>query len=110
EGPGLWPRPGDGVRDREPGGWPHSDLLGGGRGHERERRVPRHGCDPGRRGSSGHRRAHREGETVLIVEDEDAMREVTRRILARNVYEVLVASGGPAALEIVRDHPGPLDL
>jgi len=50
------------------------------------------------------------GETVLIVEDEDAMREVTRRILARNVYEVLVASGGPAALEIVRDHPGPLDL
>src|SRR6266536_1597445 len=38
------------------------------------------------------------GETVLVVEDEDAMREVTRRILARNGYEVVAVAGGQEAL------------
>jgi PAS domain S-box-containing protein len=40
------------------------------------------------------------GETVLIVEDEEALREVTRRILARNGYPVLTAASGPEALKI----------
>jgi PAS domain S-box-containing protein len=42
----------------------------------------------------------RGGETVLVVEDEDAMREVTHRILARNGYQVITASNGAAALEL----------
>jgi two-component system, cell cycle sensor histidine kinase and response regulator CckA len=42
----------------------------------------------------------RGGETILVVEDEDAMREVTRRILARNGYEVLTAARGADALTL----------
>ena len=38
------------------------------------------------------------------------MREVTRRILARKGHEVLVASSGPNAIDIVRDHPGQIHL
>jgi PAS domain S-box-containing protein len=40
------------------------------------------------------------GETVLIVEDEAALREVTRRMLARNSYSVLVAANGQEAIEV----------
>ena len=50
------------------------------------------------------------GEIVLLVEDEDAIREVARRILARNGYQVLTAADGPAAMQIARDHPGRIDL
>jgi signal transduction histidine kinase len=42
----------------------------------------------------------RGGETVLVVEDEDAMREVTRRILARNGYQVITAASGAVAVEL----------
>ncbi len=42
------------------------------------------------------------GELVLVVEDEDAMREVTRRILARHSYQVVTASCGPEAIEMVQ--------
>jgi hypothetical protein len=37
-------------------------------------------------------------ELVLLVEDEPAMREVTRRILLRNGYRVIVAASGREAL------------
>lgn len=57
------------------------------------------------------RRSHRHGaETILVVEDEDAMREVTRRILTRNGYTVLVAAGGEEALSTVRHHDGEVHL
>jgi two-component system cell cycle sensor histidine kinase/response regulator CckA len=50
------------------------------------------------------------GETVLIVEDEPAMREVTQRILSRAGYHVLVAASGRAAIEIVENYPGDIDV
>jgi hypothetical protein len=50
------------------------------------------------------------GETVLVVEDEDAIREVTRRILSRNGYNVIIASGGPEALALTRESGAKIDL
>ena len=41
-----------------------------------------------------------QGETVLVVEDEEALREVTKRIFARNGYHVITAANGPEALDI----------
>jgi CheY-like chemotaxis protein len=52
----------------------------------------------------------RGGEVVLVVEDEEAMREVTRRLLMRNGHEVLTARNGPEAIGIARDHAGTIDL
>jgi CheY-like chemotaxis protein len=50
------------------------------------------------------------GETVLVVEDEEALREVTRRILARNGYQVLTAAHGPEALKVIEDTDSPIHL
>jgi two-component system, cell cycle sensor histidine kinase and response regulator CckA len=50
------------------------------------------------------------GQTVLVVEDEDAIREVTRRVLARNGYRVLEAAGGAEALAIALEHGEDIDL
>ena len=50
------------------------------------------------------------GETVLVVEDEPALREVTRRIFARNGYQVITAANGPEAIGIARGHPGEIHL
>jgi signal transduction histidine kinase/CheY-like chemotaxis protein len=50
------------------------------------------------------------GETVLVVEDEGALREVTKRIFARNGYHVITAANGPQALDIARAHPGEIHL
>jgi hypothetical protein len=51
-----------------------------------------------------------EGETVLIVEDEAALREITRRIFTSNGYQVLTAADGPQAIDIARSHPGEIHL
>jgi len=50
------------------------------------------------------------GETVLVVEDEAALREVADRILARGGYSVITAASGPEAIEIARGHPGTIHL
>jgi PAS domain S-box-containing protein len=48
--------------------------------------------------------------TVLVVDDESALREVSRRILTRNGYTVLTASSGAEAMEIAGSHDGVIDL
>jgi two-component system, cell cycle sensor histidine kinase and response regulator CckA len=50
------------------------------------------------------------GGTVLIVEDEPAMREVTRRILSRSGYTVIAAATGHEAIEIAANHTGDIDV
>jgi len=50
------------------------------------------------------------GETILVVEDEEALREVTRRILTRNGYHVLTAANGPEALKTAEDTTDPIHL
>jgi PAS domain S-box-containing protein len=50
------------------------------------------------------------GETILVVEDEEAMREVTRRMLSRSGYRVLTAANGHEALAIARDHGDAIQL
>jgi PAS domain S-box-containing protein len=49
-------------------------------------------------------------ETILLVEDEQALREVTRRILKGAGYRVIVAENGPKALEAASGHAGSIDL
>jgi two-component system, cell cycle sensor histidine kinase and response regulator CckA len=49
-------------------------------------------------------------ETILLVEDEPALREVTRRILQGAGYQVIVAENGPEALQAVDQHRGEIDL
>jgi PAS domain S-box-containing protein len=51
-----------------------------------------------------------EGETVLICEDEPAIREVSRRLLARHGYQVILAEDGMDAIRLARTREGPLDL
>jgi PAS domain S-box-containing protein len=50
------------------------------------------------------------GETILVVEDEQAMREVTRRVLTRKGYRVLTAANGPEALELLNTNEERIDL
>ena len=49
-------------------------------------------------------------ETILLVEDEQALREVTRRILKGAGYQVIVAENGPKALVAASEHAGSIDL
>ncbi len=50
------------------------------------------------------------GETILVVEDEKAVRELTVRILQQLGYRVLTASGGDEALKISHAHTGRIAL
>jgi PAS domain S-box-containing protein len=50
------------------------------------------------------------GETVLVVEDEVALREVTERIFTRNGYRVITAANGPDAVALVAGHVGAIHL
>jgi two-component system cell cycle sensor histidine kinase/response regulator CckA len=49
-------------------------------------------------------------ETVLLVEDEDLVRQLTREILLRNGYRVLEAADGAEALRVVTQYEGEIDL
>jgi PAS domain S-box-containing protein len=49
-------------------------------------------------------------ETVLLVEDEPALRKLAERVLRNSGYTVVSAENGPQALEVVERHVGPLDL
>ena len=50
------------------------------------------------------------GETVLVVENEEALRDVTERIFVRHGYKVLTAANGADALAVVAGHVGAIHL
>jgi PAS domain S-box-containing protein len=49
-------------------------------------------------------------ETILLVEDEEAVRKLVRRTLERQGYHLLVAAGGADAVRIAEQHRGPIHL
>jgi DNA-binding response OmpR family regulator len=51
----------------------------------------------------------RDGETILVAEDDDALRQLVARILRKAGYNVLEASDGEAALACTPSH-GRIDL
>jgi PAS domain S-box-containing protein len=52
----------------------------------------------------------RPGTTVLLVEDDEIMRGLTRQLLQEHGYTVAEADDGKSALEWVESHPEPIDL
>jgi len=56
------------------------------------------------------REAPRGSETILLAEDDDALRSLGARVLGAFGYRVLVARTGAEALRIVANHEGPIDL
>jgi two-component system cell cycle sensor histidine kinase/response regulator CckA len=49
-------------------------------------------------------------ETVLLVEDDEAFRELGRVMLQTYGYTVLLAANGAAALELAQNNPNPIEL
>jgi len=49
-------------------------------------------------------------ETILLVEDQEALRELTRSLLAGSGYTVLEAEGPDKAVDIAKQHSGPIHL
>lgn len=53
---------------------------------------------------------HHGTETILVAEDEAALRTIVERILHRAGYEVLTAASGPDAIALAKQHAGPIHL
>jgi signal transduction histidine kinase len=48
--------------------------------------------------------------TIMIAEDEEAVRGIATLALSRAGYQVLTADSGPMAIELAQRHPGVIDL
>ena len=53
---------------------------------------------------------HRGSETILLVEDDEMVRNLVRTVLQDNGYTILEALHGGKALSVVEQHEGPIDL
>jgi len=60
--------------------------------------------------TTSHVSLHSNGETILLTEDNVAVRQAAVRILSECGYVVLEASSGPEAIAIARNHSGKIDL
>jgi signal transduction histidine kinase len=59
--------------------------------------------------AAGERESGR-GETILVVEDEPAVRRVTSGLLQKRGYTVLIAESGEQAVEVAKNYSGSVDL
>ncbi len=66
--------------------------------------------DKGARPAEGLGEAPRGSEVVLLVEDEDAVRKLARKVLEASGYAVLDARDGRQGLAMCEAHKGPIDL
>jgi CheY-like chemotaxis protein len=48
--------------------------------------------------------------TVLVVDDEEDLRDIMRRMLERRGFRTLIAGDSQEAIAVCRDHPGEIDL
>lgn len=48
--------------------------------------------------------------TVFLVEDEDALRVVTKRLLWKRGFDVIEAATATEAFELIESHSGPIDV
>ncbi|MFX6015175.1 response regulator, partial [Acinetobacter baumannii] len=48
--------------------------------------------------------------TILLVEDEEAVRRFAERALTRHGYRVIMAESGAEGLEVANSHQGTIDL
>jgi two-component system cell cycle sensor histidine kinase/response regulator CckA len=51
-----------------------------------------------------------DGITVLLVEDDDLMRTLTRQLMEEHGYEILEAKDGQSAIQIAGSHPGQIHI
>ncbi len=79
--------------------------------------LPRHVSDPGEDGARDTEKGKDEepadltgAGTILLVEDEEAVRQFSSRTLASSGYTVLDAASGAEALKLVDEFEGELDL
>ena len=72
--------------------------------------TKRSGASSSKSRSAAAERTPRTAETILLVEDEAAVRSLAKKILARKGYRVLEASDGAIALRIAAGHVGEIDL
>ncbi|HEY0003036.1 MAG TPA: response regulator [Actinoplanes sp.] len=48
--------------------------------------------------------------TVLVVDDEEDLRDIIRRMLERRGFDTLVAGDPQQAITVCREHPGDIDI
>ena len=74
--------------------------------HRSQRRRADHpAADPGGRRSAGHRRMNATPIKVLVIDDEPPIRKLLRMGLSTQGYEILEASNGKIALELLAQDP-----
>lgn len=48
--------------------------------------------------------------TVLVVDDEEDLRDIIRRMLQRRGFDTLIAGDSQEAIAVLREHPGEIDI
>ncbi|NMO50213.1 response regulator [Actinoplanes sp. TBRC 11911] len=48
--------------------------------------------------------------TVLVVDDEEDLRDIIHRMLQRRGFDTLIAGDSQEAITVLRDHPGKIDI